>query len=68
MKAVETGEFKRTTAKAFARALGQGFGVPGTSSIVRFFDTADKIAKGEMKHPPADSFEAAKDLFITGDR
>jgi hypothetical protein len=65
---IEEGELSRQAVKHIARFIGYYKGVPGTSSVIRFFDTLYKQSEDEMKNEPRNELEAAQQLFITGDR
>jgi hypothetical protein len=65
---IENGEVPLQAAKNLVRFAATAKGVPGTSTAIRFGDTAIKMARGDLRHPPESALEAAKDLFITGDR
>jgi len=66
----ESGELPVKLAKSIVRFLGMWKGVPGTSSLIRFFDTTYKMTSEEveLKHPPRSKLEAAQKLILTGDR
>jgi hypothetical protein len=65
---LEEGEIGRQAAKSIARFIGYYKGIPGTSSVIRFFDTLYKQSEDEMKNEPRNDLEAAQQLFITGDQ